>query len=112
MGNLTRDEILARKVTGAKTELIKLAGIGDVTIRGLTLAEAEQLGELEGAAARNRLLLSAGLVNPALSQDDVDEWARNEDAGVLADLAEAIADLTGFSEGAGKSRVSRPRRRS
>lgn len=108
---LSRDEILNRKKAG-KTETYPLSdGSGDVEIRGLTRDEALQIAEAGSLAEKDNLLICLGLVNPAMSLADVAAWAGDESAGVLSGLSQRIAELSGMSEGAGKSGVPRPRRR-
>lgn len=111
---LTRDEILARKNARAGgTEQYKLSdGSGTVTIRGLTRNEAIRVRDAEGGlSARDDLLISIGLVDPPMSQQDVAEWGETEgDFVVITDLSEAIGRLSGMTEGAGKSRVPRTRK--
>jgi hypothetical protein len=109
---LTRDEILARK-TGGKTEEYKLSdGSGTVTIRGLTRNEAIRIRDAGGdLGERDNLLISLGLVDPAMTPEDVAAWG--ETAGefiVMTELSEAIGRLSGMVEGAGKSRVPRTRK--
>lgn len=108
---LSRDEILARK-GGVKTEQFDIPGVGTVVIRGLTRNEALQVRDAETTADKDNTLISHGLVEPKMSVDDVAAWADNESAGVMAALSERIGELSGMTEGAGKSRVPRTRRRS
>jgi hypothetical protein len=111
---LTRDEIMARK-TGVKTEEYKLSdGSGTVIIRGLTRNEAIQIREAPGALGdRDNLLISLGLVDPAMTPEDVAAWGETPgEFVVMTDLSEAIGVLSGMTEAAGKSRVPATRKRS
>ena len=110
---LTREQILSRKVAGNTEEY----PIGDdvVIIRGLTRDESlsmRKAGEAGDLAAADNMLIHYGLVEPAMSVEDVAAWAVADSAGTLVDLSQAIARLSGMVEGAGKSGVSRPRKRS
>jgi len=110
---LTREQILARKVAG-NTEEFPIDG-DVVVIRGLTRDESllvRKAGEDGDLAAADSMLISLGLVEPRMSADDVAEWGASDVAGTLMELSAAIARMSGMSEGAGKSRVSRPRKRS
>lgn len=110
---LTREQILSRKVAG-KTEQYAL-GDGDgsyVVIRGLTRNEALAVREAETLADKDNLLISLGLVEPQMTPEDVAAWAESDEAGVLAGISTRIGELSGMSEGAGKSRVPRARKRS
>lgn len=109
---LSREEILARKVTGLKTEPFTIEGVGDVVIRGLTRNEALAVQECETTADKDNLMIACGLVEPKMSQGDIAEWGGEEQAGTLVKLSQRIAELSGLVEGAGKSGVSRARRRS
>jgi len=111
---LTREEILARKTAG-KTEEYKLSdGSGSVIIRGLTRNEAIRIRETEGGLTdRDNLLVSLGLVEPAMTPEDVAAWGEAEgDFMVITELSEAIGRLSGMTQDAGKSRVPRPGKRS
>jgi hypothetical protein len=109
---LTREEILNRKKAG-KTEKYDLNdGSGTVEIRALTRDQALAIStDAETLAEKDNLLIAQGLVNPAMSIEDVAAWAGDESAGVLSGLSQRIAEISGMAEGAGKSRVPRARRR-
>lgn len=110
---LTRDQILARKVAGntVKHQLDD----GYVIIRGLSRDEAlevQNVGQAGDLAGADNLLLHYGLVDPALSLEDVAAWAGADSAGALTGVSNHISEISGLSEGAGKSRVPSPRKRS
>lgn len=110
---LTRDEILARKVAGT-TEEHKL-GDGVVIIRGLSFGESIKVRtKLEGGdlAGGNALMIHLALVDPVLSLEDVEQWIDTDQGGELTRLGNHISELSGLVEGAGKSGVPRPRKRS
>lgn len=104
---LTREEILARKQAG-RTEVYALAdGTGEVEIRGLTRDETLVLRDAETLAEKDNILIHFGLVNPAMTIAEVAEWAAGETAGTLSALSQRIGEISGMSEGAGKSGVPR-----
>jgi hypothetical protein len=110
---LTREQILARKVAG-KTEEFKIDD-DVVIIRGLTRDETLQMrnaGESGDLAATDNIMIHFGLVEPAMTVEEVAQWAAQDDAGTLVDLSQAIARLSRMGEGAGKSGVPRSRKRS
>lgn len=108
---LTREEILNRRTAG-KTETYELEdGSGTVEIRGITRDQALEVREAQTIADKDNLLVSFGLVNPAMTPDDVAAWASQESAGVMSGLSQRIGEISGMGEGAGKSGVPRPRRR-
>jgi hypothetical protein len=110
MGNLTREEILARKRGHLPVELPD--GSGTVTVRGLNRREALVVSEMEDLYERDAYMLSVGLVDPVMSIDDVKAWGEDDDSGTIEAVSRAIGEQSRMVEGAGKSGVSRPRRRS
>jgi hypothetical protein len=110
MGNLTRDQILARKLGHDVFELPD--GSGTVTLRGLNRREAMTSAAIEDHYERDAFLISAGMVDPAMSIDDVKAWGDADGTDTLEAVSRRIGELSGMVEGAGKSSVSGPRRRS
>lgn len=103
---LTREEILARATGG---EVVTLPSGGQVKIRGLSRNEAIGVQEREGAAARDNYVVATGLVDPAMSEDDVAAWGELPGgAGDLVEISREISRLSGMSEGAGKSGPTAP----
>lgn len=104
MANLTRDQILARKIGKGKATL---PDGSTVSIRALTRDEVLDMQEgSRTLAERDNLIVSMGMTDPKLSVDDVAAWAAAGDAGDLVEVSEAIAELSGLKQGAGKSGVS------
>jgi hypothetical protein len=110
MGNLTREEILARKMGQDVVQLPD--GSGTVTVRGLNRREALTASGIEDHYERDAYLVASGLVDPAMTVDDVKAWGESDDTNTIEVVSRAIGGLSGMVEGAGKSGVSRPRRRS
>lgn len=110
MGNLTRDEILARKVGRAKVEL---PGGGTVSIRALTFREVADGQEIKDITERTAFYVAAALTDPVMSADDVAAWAGPDggDAGDMTYLSEQIQMISRLSEGAGKRGVQRAGKR-
>lgn len=107
MANLTRADILARKLG---RRVVELADAGTVEIRGLSHEEVTLGNKFTDINERTAYMVSRGLVDPELSFDDVVEWSQQGAAGDIVQLAEAIGELSGLSEGAGKSGVQAARR--
>lgn len=105
--HLTRDEILARK-TGRGTAT--LPDGSTVAIRALTQNEVLEMHSLPTPAERNNFAVSLGMTDPALTVDEVADWAGAGDAGDLVAVIEAIQVLSGLVEGAGKSGPAAARR--
>jgi len=106
---LTREEILARKTGRGKAVLPDGSTVG---IRALTRDECLEMQELKTIAAKDTFIIATGMTDPQLSVDDVAAWAAAGDAGDLVAVSQAISELSGLSEGAGKSRVPGVRGRS
>ena len=103
MANLTRAQILARK-TGKGTAT--LPDGPTVAIRALTRDEVLEMQALPQPADRDNFVVATGMTDPKLSIDDVAAWAAESDAGDLVAVSEAVAELSGLKQGAGKSRVA------
>lgn len=105
MAHLTRDQILARK-TGRGT--VTLPDGSTVAIRALTREEVVRAQD-KPAHERSLYYIAAGMVEPALSLEEVKAWAESAPAGDLVAVEEGIAELSGLTEGAGKRAYKRPR---
>lgn len=88
--------------------------LGVITVRGLTRAEVLRLkmgqerGKIDHLEFEQRMV-SLGLVDPEMTPQEVATWQATERAGgALADVTEAIAELSGMGEGADKSSVPEP----
>lgn len=97
--NLSRDQILARKLGKGRATLADGSTVG---IRGLNLDEADQVQELAGAA-RIRRVVELGMTDPKLSAADIEAWATEGGAGDLVTINEQIAKLSGLVAGAEKA---------
>lgn len=102
MGNLTREQILARK-TGKGTAT--LPDGSTVAVRALTRDEVLASQELETLADKDNYIIAAGMTDPKLTAEEVGQWAASADAGDLVAISDAIATISGLKQGAGKSGV-------
>lgn len=100
MAVLSREQILARKVAG-HTETVPL-GDGEVVVRGLSRREASECGKLDDQDEVEALALHFGLVDPALSVDDVRTWREQDESGELQKVVDKIQSLSGSAPGQGK----------
>jgi len=104
MGQLTRDEILARR-TGS--DVVTFSDGTTVKVRGLTRKEAaamrefeeEHPGDLIGLEA---LAISQGMTEPELSHTDAVEWLGQDAHGEIQRVVNAIQTLSGQAEGQSK----------
>lgn len=108
---LTREQILARKTIG-RTETFVYDGEEIAIIRGLTRNEALKCRDLPTVEEQDNLLISYGMVEPQMTPEDIAAWADQDNAGLLSAISSRIGEISKMSEGAGKSRVSRTRKRS
>jgi hypothetical protein len=102
VGNLTREQILARKIGKGKATL---PDGGVVSIRALTRDEVLASQEIEDTGERENFLIAMGMTDPKLSREDVSAWAAGAAAGDVVAVSDAIAILSGLKQGAGKSSV-------
>lgn len=107
---LTRDELLGQ--TGPPEDEVEIPGLGKVRVRGLTRTEvlsvrkaADNAGPVDGprVLVLERKLLSAGMVEPKLSEDDIRAWQNVAPAGQMEPITEKIQELSGLSEGSEKA---------
>jgi hypothetical protein len=105
--HLTRADILARKIGKG---IATLPDGSTVAIRALTRDEVLSVQEeADTIARRDTLVVAAGMTDPKLSVEDVTAWAASAAAGDITAVSDAIAELSGLGQGAGKSGVRGPR---
>lgn len=103
MANLTREQIRARKTgRGVAT----LPDGSTVAIRALTRDEILESQDAGSLADRDNYIVATGMTDPRMSVEDVAAWAAAADAGDLTAVTDAIAELSGLKQGAGKSGVA------
>lgn len=81
---------------------VPVPGIGVMRVRGLSQAEAHMVEQVSGSAARERKILSMGLVDPELTEAEVGQWQKAAPAGEVTRVALKVADLSGMLDGADK----------
>lgn len=111
MAVLSREQILARKVAG-RTETVELDE-GEVVVRGLSRGEASRVGQIDDQDEVEALALHYGLVDPALTLDEVRAWRESDEAGQIQRVVDVIQRMSGTAPGQGKDAtksVSRGRR--
>ena len=91
---------------------------GLVVVRALTRAEVLKGNQLRDdrkvtVAEYEQWMVSTAMVTPKMTEAEVEKWqAIDKAGGPLADVTDKIAELSGLSEGASKSGVSRARAQS
>lgn len=81
---------------------VELPGVGTLRVRALNRVEAVRVEGTKGTEARERLILSLGLVDPELTEAEVGRWQKAAPAGELQPVALRIAQLSGLLEDAPK----------
>lgn len=81
---------------------VDVPGVGTVRVRGLNRLEAMHVQSAKTPEATDRIILSLGLVDPALTEDEVRQWQKASAAGEIERVSEKIAELSGMFPGADK----------
>lgn len=85
-------------------EDVEIEGIGTVRVRPLSRAEAlEVRGKELPYDELERKLISAAMVEPALTADEVKEWQAVSPAGQLEVITDAIIRISGMEKAAQKA---------
>jgi hypothetical protein len=93
-----------------ETREVEIPGVGTVTVRGFTRYELQLAGKnTEDASLVERRLLSYTMVDPDMSEADVESWQMNSPAGEIGPVVLAMRELSGMVEGAAKSNVDQLR---
>lgn len=98
---MDKAQLLASRI-GQDT--IEIPGVGTVTVRGLSRQEMLDAGDLadQGVAVMERAMLSAGMVDPQLTVDEVEQWQRVSPANEIQPIVQRINELSGVSKEAAK----------
>lgn len=97
---VSKDDLLRSRLASRPFEI---DGVGEVTIRPLSRTEALELNDNKlTLAERDRKLIAAAMVDPALTEDEVRRWQENSPAGELEPLTRALLDLSGMTKSAAK----------
>jgi hypothetical protein len=78
-------------------------GVGTIRFRALSNGEAIRVSEVAATKNRQALILSLGLVEPALTVGEAHIWMQSAPAGEVDAVSKKIAAMSGMLEGAGKS---------
>lgn len=82
---------------------IEIPGVGTVRVRGLSRHEAVVMQAQTGPGMSERKMLTFGLVNPMLTEDEAGRWQHASPAGELEPVTNRIAELSGMKLGADKT---------
>jgi len=99
---VNKDDLFRPRVQ--EVGIVQIDGVGAFKIRPLTRAQALEVQELREVSLLDaeNLLISYGLVDPALTQEEVQRWAENAPAGDLAAVSMGIGRISGMMPDSGK----------
>ena len=80
---------------------VDIEGVGSVRVRGLSRAESLDIPAMVDAA-REATIISRGLVDPAMSVAEVQQWMAAAPAGEFDSVSQAIGELSGLLESSGQ----------
>lgn len=83
---------------------VEIPGVGTVRVRGLSRFELLLAGKTGGddTAAMERKMLSFAMVDPDLSEKDVEAWQKASPAGEIAPVVAAVNELSGVGRESAK----------
>ena len=84
---------------------VEVPGIGTVRVRGLSRAEANAIQKLTGTEKFEQKILAYGMVDPALTEDEVARWLRAASYGELEPVVARIGELSGLMDDSAKKAV-------
>lgn len=79
---------------------VEVPGIGTVRVRGLSRIEAIHVQAVNGAEARERRILSLGMLDPTLTEAEAGQWQKASTADEIEAVTTKIAELSGVLAGA------------
>lgn len=91
------------------TQDVEVGALGTVKVRALSRAEVLSFRKrkVDDVAEMERVLLAAGLVEPAITEDEARQWQEASAAGELEPVTRAINTLSGLDSAAAKEAVKR-----
>lgn len=81
---------------------VDLEGIGTVRVRGLSRGEVFLTQQAKGVELHERKIVTIGMVDPVMTEDEVKQWQRNSPAGEMEAVVEKIRDLSGLGDASAK----------
>lgn len=104
---LDKAALLTRRLGEVEHEI---PGFGTVRVRGMSREELLEWRSLDDVIG-DRKVLAACLLDPVLTEDEVETWQKHSSPLEIQGVLNAIRDLSGLGEGATKSGVSGVRER-
>lgn len=83
---------------------VEIPNVGTVTVRGLSRIELLLAGKLsdQGPAAMERRMLAFAMVDPEMSEGDVERWQQSAPAGEIQPIVAKVNELSGIGRDAQK----------
>lgn len=90
--------LTTRRVPTAELEI---PGVGTITVRGLTRAELLLAGKnTDDTATMERRMLAFAMVDPEMSEKDVEAWQKASPAGEIGPISKKVNELSGLGDAA------------
>lgn len=83
------------------------SGLGTVRVRGLSRQEAVAVSNIDDQVAMERRAMAMGMLDPVMSEDEIDAWSASAVAADVQAVAQRISELSNMAPGSGKGRTSR-----
>jgi hypothetical protein len=82
---------------------VEVPGLGTFRVRALSRAEAQRLESAPTLGDKERIVLSCGVVDPALTEADAKRWLASATFGEVDPVMRRIAQLSGLLEDSAKA---------
>jgi hypothetical protein len=100
---MDKNKLIKDRISSNTAE-VEIPGVGKVVVRGLSRYELLLSGKnTEDVTVIERRTLATALVDPRMSEADVEQWQKNSPASEIGPVTKAIQALSGLGEGAAKS---------
>lgn len=102
---MDKDKLIAPRTdtpSGLPEDDVNIPDVGTVRVRGLSRAEVFEVQQVKGRDAHERRILTLGLIDPVLTDNEIRQWQANSPAGEIEPVTNKIRDLSGLGDGADK----------
>lgn len=103
---MDKSKLLADRFS-MNTDTVEIDGVGEITVRGLSRYELLLADKKypDDAMRKERFVLSVAVLDPKLSEDDVEVWQKASGPTEINRVADKVNELSGIKKGAAKSDV-------
>lgn len=95
---LTKEQLTTPRL---REQEVPIEGLGTIRIRSLSRKEVLGLKQFDGSEFEQRLV-SLGMVEPAMTPEDVDAWQAASLSDELEQVTREISRVSGMAKGAAK----------